>query len=155
MTPPRLASVWSWLKRNPVFVITVAVPTVLAILYYGLIASDVYISESRFVVRSPQRPVSSGIFGEILQGTGITRSQDDTYSVRDFILSRLTAEPHLTLERLRAELAERGVTISHGALWNFVHRQGLSFKKKRSANRARSAGCRPPPEALEEVPNPD
>ena len=74
---------------------------------------------------------------------------------RDFILSRLTAEPHLTLERLRAELAERGVTISHGALWNFVHRQGLSFKKKRSANRARSAGCRPPPEALEEVPNPD
>ncbi len=57
-------------------------------MYYGLIASDVYISESRFVIRSPQRPVSSGIFGDILQGTGITRSQDDTYSVRDFILSR-------------------------------------------------------------------
>jgi len=84
----RLARQWKWLQGNPIFVMTVAIPTVLAVIYYGLIASDVYISESRFVVRSPQRPVSSGIFGEILQGTGITRSQDDTYSVRDYILSR-------------------------------------------------------------------
>jgi capsular polysaccharide transport system permease protein len=88
MTASSPAQIWTWLQRNPVFVFTVAVPTLLAIIYYGLIASDVYISESRFVVRSPQRPVSSGIFGEILQGTGITRSQDDTYSVRDYILSR-------------------------------------------------------------------
>jgi len=84
----RQARLWAWLKRNPVFVITVGIPTLLAILYYGLIASDVYISESRFLVRSPQKPASSGPFGEILQSTGITRSQDDTYSVRDYILSR-------------------------------------------------------------------
>ena len=86
--PARLTQLADWLKRNPVFVITVLIPTALAILYYGLIASDVYISESRFVVRSPQRPASGGIFGEILQGTGISHSQDDTYSIRDFILSR-------------------------------------------------------------------
>ncbi len=88
MNGGRVAQIKEWLKRNLVFTATVLLPTFLAIVYYGLIASDVYISESRFVIRSPQRPVSSGIFGDILQGTGITRSQDDTYSVRDFILSR-------------------------------------------------------------------
>lgn len=77
-----------WLTRNLVFVLTVLVPTVLASVYYGLIASDVYISESRFVVRSPEQHTQTGLVGEILQNSGISRSQDDTYSVRDFILSR-------------------------------------------------------------------
>lgn len=72
---------------NAIFVFTVLVPTALAALYYGLIASDVYISESRFVVRNPQRASQSGL-GAILQGTGFTRSQDDTYSVHDYMHSR-------------------------------------------------------------------
>jgi capsular polysaccharide transport system permease protein len=79
---------WHWLKRHIVFVVTVLVPTLVAVVYYGLIASDVYTSESRFLVRSPQQRVQPGLVGELLQGTGITHSQDDTYSVRDFILSR-------------------------------------------------------------------
>jgi capsular polysaccharide transport system permease protein len=81
-------SVKHWFKRHVLFVVTVLVPTVTAILYYGLIASDVYISESRFLVRSPQKPVQTGLLGDFLQSSGITHSQDDTYSVRDFILSR-------------------------------------------------------------------
>lgn len=76
------------LRRHFLFVLVVLAPTFAAIAYYGLIASDVYISESRFVVRSPQRPAASGFFGELLQGTGLSRSQDDTYSVHDYILSR-------------------------------------------------------------------
>jgi capsular polysaccharide transport system permease protein len=81
-------SVKHWFKRHILFLMTVLVPTVTAILYYGLIASDVYISESRFLVRSPQKPVQTGLLGDFLQSSGITHSQDDTYSVRDFILSR-------------------------------------------------------------------
>ena len=77
-----------WLKRHIVFVVTVLIPTLLAIVYYSAVASDVYTSESRFLVRSPQKPAQSGLLGEFLQGTGISRSQDDTYTVRDFILSR-------------------------------------------------------------------
>jgi capsular polysaccharide transport system permease protein len=77
-----------WLRRHVVFVVTVLVPTLLALIYYSVIASDIYISESKFLVRSPQRPSTGGMLGEILQGTGISRSQDDTYSVHDFILSR-------------------------------------------------------------------
>jgi capsular polysaccharide transport system permease protein len=78
----------AWLKQHLIFVLTVLLPTLGAIVYYGLIASDVYTSESRFIVRSPQKPAQAGFLGEFLQGSGISRSQDDTYSVRDFILSR-------------------------------------------------------------------
>jgi capsular polysaccharide transport system permease protein len=78
----------SWLKKHVIFVLTVLVPMLGAIVYYGLIASDVYISESRFVVRSPQRPAQGGFVGALLQGTGFSSSHDDTYSVHDFILSR-------------------------------------------------------------------
>lgn len=48
---------------------------------------------------------------------------------RAFILDRLEAVPNLSLRALAAELAERGVVVSYGAVWTFVHRQGLSFKK--------------------------
>lgn len=67
---------------------TVLIPTLLAGLYYGVIASDVYISESRFVVRNPQRQAAAAGLGSLLQGTGFARSQDDTYSVHDYVLSR-------------------------------------------------------------------
>ena len=72
---------------NRLFLVTVVVPTLLAILYFGLIASDVYISESRFIIRSPQKQTTTAL-GAILQGAGLSRSQDDTYTVHDFILSR-------------------------------------------------------------------
>lgn len=72
---------------NSLFLLTVLVPTAISIIYFGLITSDVYISESRFVVRSPQRQAPSGL-GALLQGAGFSRSQDDTYSVHDFMLSR-------------------------------------------------------------------
>lgn len=78
------------LKRvNRLFALTVVVPTTIAIGYFGIIASDVYVSESRFVVRSPQRQASqSGLVGALLQGTGFSRATDDTYPVIDYIQSR-------------------------------------------------------------------
>jgi transposase len=49
---------------------------------------------------------------------------------REWLLSRIAAEPDLTLRGLLAEMAERGVKASYGALWLFLEREGLSFKKK-------------------------
>ena len=74
-------------RMNAIFIVTVLLPTLAAALYFGALASEVYISESRFVVRSPQRPAQGGL-GALLQGTVFSRSQDDTYSVHDFIRSR-------------------------------------------------------------------
>lgn len=76
----------SW-QLHRLFWLTVVLPTLIAIVYYGFIAADVYISESRFVVRSPERQTASPL-GMLLKGTGFTRSQDDSYTVQDFILSR-------------------------------------------------------------------
>lgn len=74
-------------RRGPLFATLVAGPTILAILYYGFFAADIYVSEARFVVRSPQRQAATGL-GEFMQRVGFTTSQDDAYSVRDYILSR-------------------------------------------------------------------
>ena len=74
-------------KLNGLFLLSVVLPTALAVIYFGLITSDVYISESRFVVRSPKQQTPTGL-GALLQGAGFSRSEDDTHSVHDFILSR-------------------------------------------------------------------
>ena len=73
---------------NKLFVFSVVLPTVIAIVYYGFYAADIFISESRFVLRSPQKQSQSGLVGALLQGTGFSRSQDDAYSVHDYIKSR-------------------------------------------------------------------
>lgn len=74
-------------RINRLFLLTVLLPTFLAIIYFGLIAADVYISESRFVVRSPDRQVATGL-GALLKSTGFSRSQDDSYTVQDVMRSR-------------------------------------------------------------------
>ena len=50
-------------------------------------ASDVYISESRFVVRSPEKQAASPL-GLVLKGAGFSSNQGDAYTVQDYILSR-------------------------------------------------------------------
>ncbi len=48
---------------------------------------------------------------------------------RAFIKERINRTPHLTLHRLKDELAARGVKVSHNAVWMFLRREGLRFKK--------------------------
>lgn len=48
---------------------------------------------------------------------------------RAFIIKRIAQTPHLTLHGLKDELAARGVTVSHNAVWLFLRREGLRFKK--------------------------
>lgn len=49
---------------------------------------------------------------------------------REFIVDQIARTPHLTLLRLQDILAKRGVKVSHDTVWRFLHREGLSFKKK-------------------------
>lgn len=81
----RLISIAS--RVNRLFLLIVVLPTLLSAAYFGLFASDIFISESRFVVRTPQKQNVSAL-GAILQGAGFSRSQDDTYTVHDYIQSR-------------------------------------------------------------------
>jgi transposase len=72
--------------------------------------------------------------------------------LRDWLLERATRD--FTLRGLVAELAERGVKVDYRQVWEFVHAEGLSFKKKRAAGRAAPAEDRPPARAVEEVSGP-
>ncbi|WP_439890884.1 hypothetical protein ACS7SF_17265 [Ralstonia sp. 25C] len=78
------------LRRHRLALAVVALPTALALAYYGAVASDVYVSEASYIVRAPQRQSSSGL-GALLQMTGVTglgRATDDVYAVSEFMLSR-------------------------------------------------------------------
>jgi transposase len=48
---------------------------------------------------------------------------------RAFIVERIAQNPQATLHGLKAELAARGVFVSHHAVWVFLRREGLRFKK--------------------------
>lgn len=64
-----------------------ALPTILAVYYYGWIASDIYVTESRYVIRSPQKP-ATGSVTDLFARVGFGSSGNDSFVVRDFILSR-------------------------------------------------------------------
>lgn len=55
---------------------------------------------------------------------------------RDFIIERIEQTSHLTLHKLKDELAARGVEVSHNAVWTFLRREGLRFKKNSVRARA-------------------
>ncbi len=74
-------------RLNKLFIATTLLPTILAVVYYGFIASDVYVSESRFIVQSTGQQTSSAL-GLLLKGVGMSRSGEDAYSVQQYILSR-------------------------------------------------------------------
>lgn len=46
-----------------------------------------------------------------------------------FIVERINQTPHVSLHRLKEELAARGVKVSHDTVWQFLRREGLRFKK--------------------------
>jgi transposase len=49
---------------------------------------------------------------------------------RDWVLARIAEQPDLTLRALVGELADRGLVVSYYALWHFLQREGITFKKK-------------------------
>jgi capsular polysaccharide transport system permease protein len=82
-----LLSATKWLfGKGKLFLWIVLFPTFISILYFGPIASDVYISESKFVVRSPQAQPQGGI-GGILSSIGVANSGQDGYVVAGYIES--------------------------------------------------------------------
>ena len=75
--------------RGPdrLFILTVLAPVLIAVLYFGVFASDIYVSESRFVVKSPEKPAASGL-GTFLKSAGFTNAGDEVYAAQSYALSR-------------------------------------------------------------------
>lgn len=80
-TPP-------WWRRIPIAaLLVVGLPTLLAMIYYLLIASPRYVSETQFVVRSQGQNMPTSL-GVALQGVGLAPAQTDAFAVHRYITSR-------------------------------------------------------------------
>ncbi len=78
-----------WVRKRRWFLLAVVLPTLLAALYYGLIASDIYISESRFVIKSPDQKRSQvSTLANLVQTTGLSGGQEQTNEILTFVRSR-------------------------------------------------------------------
>jgi capsular polysaccharide transport system permease protein len=75
----RAVNIWFWA--------VVGLPTLVAGVYYFAIASDLYLSEARFIVRSPKQ-VQTNPIGALLQSSGLSRASDDTAAVQDYMTTR-------------------------------------------------------------------
>lgn len=88
-TPVHRSRILEGLRTRRWFILFVIAPTILAALYYGLVASDIYISESRFVIKSPdQKRSQMSTFANLMQTTGLSGGQEQTNEVLTFVRSR-------------------------------------------------------------------
>lgn len=67
--------------------VIVVAPTLLASVYYGLVASKRYVSEASFIVRGVSSHRPNG-FEALFQTFGISRAVDDSNAVQQYMLSR-------------------------------------------------------------------
>lgn len=77
--------------KNRLFLLCVAAPTLLSLIYFGLIASNIYISESRFIVRSPSKDAISNMGGGlsgVIGKMGLNNSENDSFTAENYIQSR-------------------------------------------------------------------
>jgi capsular polysaccharide transport system permease protein len=75
----RSVNIWFWA--------IVGLPTLLAGVYFFGIASDLYLSEVKFVVRGPSKPQVGGL-SAMLSSAGASSVSEDTYAVHEYLMSR-------------------------------------------------------------------
>src|SRR5438067_9955293 len=81
----RSLNIWFWA--------IVGLPTLIAGVYFFAIASDLYSSEVKFIVRGPSKGPPSAI-SALLSSSGAAGGSEDTYAVLDYITSRDRSEEH-------------------------------------------------------------
>jgi capsular polysaccharide transport system permease protein len=92
------------LGHNRYFLLGVVAPVVLSAGYYFGVASDQYVSESRFAIKAHnQRAAQTTSFANIIQSTGLSSGQEQSNQVIDFVRSRsalLQLEKELSLSKI-------------------------------------------------------
>jgi capsular polysaccharide transport system permease protein len=81
----------SFFRRHILFTATVVIPVFFAAIYLFFIASDRYVSEARFIVRSSSSSPTDGI-ASLVSSQGLSRANDETFAVNDYIVSRDAAD---------------------------------------------------------------
>ena len=66
----------------------VGVPTLFAVIYFGFVASDLYVSEAKFAVRSAKSTASVTGLGALLASSPLSSGDQDSLVVMDYSTSR-------------------------------------------------------------------
>lgn len=80
-----------WLLAKSWLLICVAAPGLLATLYYAAIAADVFVSETRFIMRTAHGASTSGGVSNIvlpMELSSLTRANDEAHLVNTYLTSR-------------------------------------------------------------------
>lgn len=99
----------NWLVKHRWLALFVGLPTALAAIYYGMIASPVYVSQSSFVIKSPsQKSVPSLSLANLIQTSGLSAGQEQTKEVLQYVRSRNALQDLLRETDVRAKYSHRG-----------------------------------------------
>lgn len=113
--PPRLGLLrqrLGFLLHYGLFITVVVLPCLVASLYLFVLASDRYLSEVKFVVRSAGAESSLGQPGNVSVGMhGLSRAHDDAYVVNEYVTSRDALAWLTEHENLRDVFSRQGADI--------------------------------------------
>lgn len=71
-----------------IFILIVVIPTIISTYYYLFIASDIYVAEAKYAIRSSSGSSAAGLLDTIIGAGSSDYSNEDGYIVREYILSR-------------------------------------------------------------------
>jgi capsular polysaccharide transport system permease protein len=99
----------TWVTKHRWMVLFVGLPTLLAAVYYGLIASPIYSSQSVFVIKSPgQKSVPTLSLANLIQTSGLSTGQEQTKEILQYIRSRSAVRDLEAQTNVRARFSSRG-----------------------------------------------
>jgi capsular polysaccharide transport system permease protein len=105
----RKTKVRGWLFRHRWVALFIVLPTLVAAIYYGLIASPIYVSQSSFVIKSPgQKSAPTLSLANLVETSGLTAGQEQTKEVVQYIRSRNALKDLLAQADVRAIYSNRG-----------------------------------------------
>jgi len=97
-------------RVNVLFALCVVVPTSAAAIYFGLLASDIYVSHSQFVVRSPDKPATTGI-GVLLKSVGFSNAGDEIFATQDYVRSRDALRALNSNDAVKQAFTKPGISV--------------------------------------------
>ena len=98
------------IAKNLSFLVIVVLPTLLAALYFFGLASARYQSEVKFVVRTPASSTTSAL-ASLVQGSSVTRSGDDAFIAKEYMLSRDAMLELVSKDHLREMFDRAGLDL--------------------------------------------
>jgi capsular polysaccharide transport system permease protein len=98
-----------WLAKHRWLALFVGLPTLVAAVYYGLIASPIYVSESSFVIKSPgQKAAPTLALANLVQTSGLSAGQEQTKEIVSYIRSRTGLQDLQAQTDVRKKFSDKG-----------------------------------------------